>query len=183
MADLSPCKHLEMLNLNTNKIKKIEGLNGNQQLRRLTMFRNNLCGDLSALKQAKLLFLEEIDVSRNGLNSLEGVQSCVLLRKLVASHNKITEIPRNFAFIFLSETWLNNNLIESIDNLSYLPCLSYLNISGNRIATIKRLPLLPNLSTLIVSFNAINNFESVFTLLRVSPNLKVVNFSENAFLT
>lgn len=51
--------------------------------------------------------LEEIDLGHNELKSIDGLENNILLRKLILYHNKISEIPKDFSFLFLIEMYLN----------------------------------------------------------------------------
>lgn len=104
---LTKCEHL---NLSTNQIEKIAGLQGLSSLRILSLGRNNIkkIEGLDAVADT----LEELWISYNLVERLNGIECCKKLRVLYASNNKI-------------KAW------EGVLPLKDLPALSEVLLTGN----------------------------------------------------
>jgi protein phosphatase 1 regulatory subunit 7 len=85
---------------------------------------------------------EELDVSCNFLSAVPGshLAAYQFLRRLYLSCNELTEVP-NFGCVAkqLEVLHLNNNKIESIENMERMTRLKELNLRGNRITELGNL--------------------------------------------
>lgn len=85
------------------------------------------------------------------------LRHCPLLTSLVASSNKITELPSPSALpgsVLLRELWLNGNGIRRLDALSWLPDLQRLYLQDNAIEGIGPLWGCLNLEVRFFSFRS-----------------------------
>ncbi|KAI9142190.1 hypothetical protein BKA69DRAFT_1068829 [Paraphysoderma sedebokerense] len=109
-GSLATLAKVERLALSTNLIDKISNLQGLQNLRILSLARNNIkkIEGLDAVSET----LEELWISYNQVEKLNGIECCKKLKVLYASNNKI-------------KAW------EAINPLKELPNLSDLLLVGN----------------------------------------------------
>lgn len=106
-------------------------LDGMRELRTLDL---TLC-KLGSLKDLEGIAsqIAEINLSRNSISSLAGLEKFTNLRKLRLDSNNIGSIEELKNLTKLESVNLKNNMIRNIDILSSLPRLSWLDISGNLI--------------------------------------------------
>jgi len=117
------------LNLNNNKITKIENLD-KLKLYGLSFQHNNITKMENLNMLTSLTFLS---ISNNKITKIENLDGLVNLRSLYLHDNKITKIENLDDLICLEELYLENNNITKIENLSKLPKLHILSINDNPI--------------------------------------------------
>ena len=110
---ISHLKYLKVLSLSDNRIKKIEGLSGLIYLRAIDL-DDNVIEDIGGLNG--LINLHTLKLCMNNISSMEGLEGI--------GANQITNLL------------LNDNDIETIQNLEYLPNLKHLYLNGNKITKI-----------------------------------------------
>ena len=146
VSELKQLPFLKRLNLAGNQIKEMWALP--QALEVLNMSHNQLKkldGDI--LKQ--LRNLNTIDVSNNGLEGLDGIQSCQRLKRLLARNNQIQNLQSCKDLNFLVEIDLENNPIDSYDQVLGL-------IHNKRDILVLNLKLSP----LMVKIQSLEEFEA-----------------------
>jgi len=128
--------HLDMLELGSNRLRVIEGLETQTQLQELWLGRNKISevgglGTLANLRRISLqsnrltsmrgleacTLLEELYLSHNAISRLEGVAPLSRLQVLDVSSNKVAVIEDLEGHEALTDLWLNDNQIASFDNL------------------------------------------------------------------
>ncbi|EGD80676.1 dynein light chain 1 [Salpingoeca rosetta] len=109
-AALSALSHVQQLSLSTNCIEKIANLNGFNNLRILSLGRNNI-KSLAGLEPVSKT-LEELWISYNNIEKLKGIEVLSNLKVLYISNNKIAD-------------W------KQFDLLAKLPSLESLVMTGN----------------------------------------------------
>lgn len=113
----------------------------------------------SANPWAYLNYLEELDLARNGLQSLEGIEYCCYTRYLDASENELSDISNLCYLNTLEELYLENNFIGSVESLQNLFSLRILDLSGNYITDISPLLDLDNLEFVNLTGNPVPSFQ------------------------
>jgi Leucine-rich repeat (LRR) protein len=111
------CPNLEILDLSANQLVS---LGGDAKGRGLTNLRN----------------LRVLDVGQNrlkGRSLWEALNHCPLLVSLVASRNRLTELPTHSGNALLQELWLNGNSIRYFSCKAWLPNLQRLYLQDNNI--------------------------------------------------
>ncbi len=110
---ISHLKYLQILSLGSNRIKKIEGLDG-------------------------LIYLKVIDLDYNSIEDIEGLNGLINLHTLKLCMNNISSMEglEDIGANQITNLFLNDNDIQTIQNLEYLPKLKHLAIRGNKVTTI-----------------------------------------------
>jgi Leucine-rich repeat (LRR) protein len=114
------CPNLEILDLSANQLVS---LGGDAKGSGLTNLRN----------------LRVLDVGQNrlkGRSLWEALNHCPLLVSLVASRNRLTELPTHSGNALLQELWLNGNSIRYFSCKAWLPNLQRLYLQDNNIDTL-----------------------------------------------
>uniref|UniRef100_A0A7I4FJ54 Dynein axonemal light chain 1 n=1 Tax=Physcomitrium patens TaxID=3218 RepID=A0A7I4FJ54_PHYPA len=131
--------NLEVLDLRSNELVTLGGYEGK---------------GLSGLKHLRLL-----DVGQNkikGRSLWNGLGHCQLLVSLVASRNRLTELPTHFGSVMLREIWLNGNCIRRLACKAWLPNLQRFYLQDNLIDNLESLYGCPSLEVLDISFNNVS---------------------------
>jgi Leucine-rich repeat (LRR) protein len=105
---------LDSLNLNSNQLSWLSGVP--ESVRTLSVASNNLTGITS---YGHLLNLENLDISRNDVESLHQLECLRHLRELRADGNKITSIDGLHRMDGLVKLSLQGNCIRCIDLKGY----------------------------------------------------------------
>jgi internalin A len=113
----------------------------------------------NAYPWAYLNYLEELDLARNGLQSLEGIEYCCHTRYLDISNNELSDINSLSYLSTVEELYLENNFIRSIESLQSLFSLRILDLSGNYISDISPLFELENLEFVNLAGNPVPAFQ------------------------
>lgn len=115
------CKTCTSLDASGNRVQDVDQVASPEQFPRLTVadFSQNYLTKLPA----RLVTLTRLNVSRNRLTSLEGLQGLVNLRDLDASYNFISVIPDCGSWNLLSTLRLRNNTIQSLNGADSMPKL------------------------------------------------------------
>ncbi|MHA1105435.1 MAG: leucine-rich repeat domain-containing protein [Promethearchaeota archaeon] len=90
------------------------------------------------LPEDEYLKIEEIDLSNNLINELDGIQKFSNVQRLKLNNNKIYNIDVLNKLELLQHLSLRNNVISNLENIISLPNLESLDLSGNR--EIKEIP-------------------------------------------
>ena len=138
ISGLEELKQLELLELGSNRLRKIQGLARVTRLTELYLGRNKITAlegiahlsrlrvlsmqsnrvvSLVAPRPLEMPNLEELYLSHNGVERIEGLQGLPNLRVLDLGSNRIKRIEGLEPLLKLRELWLNNNFISSFDDL------------------------------------------------------------------
>ena len=136
IGDLSHHPYLQHLDLNDNRIARIEGLSALGRLRSLSLCGNALT-DLGG--ELRGLLLEELYLDRNQIEVLDGELLAQLprLRVLTAADNRITALAGLASAAGLSRLDLSGNNVSEMAEAGHLGGLKLLcdvQLSGNPIA-------------------------------------------------
>ncbi len=129
---------LEFLNLNGNRINKIEEVSHLVNLKTLSLSINQLF-KIEGLKGLKNL--DKLWLDHNQISKIEGLTDLQNLKLLSLSYNQITKIEGIAGLEKLEELYLGNNQILKIEGMEGLKNLSNIDLFENRIKSI--FPFLP----------------------------------------
>ncbi len=126
--EVSDLKHLQWLNLSSNKIEKIEGLENLVQLQVLDLFQNRI-SKIEGLDE--LSNLEQLNLQFNQIRKMENLEHLTNLKMLNLFENQIEKIEcvENLASVTILN--LSGNKIEKIEGLERLPQLRELDLANN----------------------------------------------------
>ena len=171
--------HVTVLNVSSNALVSLDGLNALPRLRALDASNNRLV-DLRGAHQCSEL--REIDCSANAIRDVRGLGvSCAKLRTFKASRNAFASDVVFDDFPALRELDLSHNCLgEGLPDLRACVGLVSVNVAGNAITTLRFAErLLPATTThLDVSENDVVNVEE-FRHLRHFPRLESLMFTGN----
>ncbi len=149
-----------------NKIKKLENLNL-PNLRILSIQSNRI---VKLENLDGLIKLEELYMSDNGLSKIEGIDKLNKLRVLDLSNNKIEHIENIENVIELEEFWFSNNNLsnwQDIEILKELPKLKCLYLEHNPIYYINNVK-----PSVLITDNQSNNASYRRKIIFTLPNLE-----------
>ncbi|KAF9463003.1 hypothetical protein BDZ94DRAFT_1259849 [Collybia nuda] len=162
---------LDALSLTSNQLAWLSGVPGT--VRTLSVASNMLTGITS---YSHLLNLENLDISRNDVESLRQLACLRHLRELKADGNKITSIDGLQRMDGLVKLSLQDNSIQSIDLTQYRwTRLEMLNMSRNRLNKIRGLASLQALIALNIDNNEAGELEGDGSM----PKLRILRVSGN----
>lgn len=129
----SLCPNLEVLDLGSNELVTLGGCDGRA---------------LVGLKNLRVL-----DIGQNkikGQSLWKGLTHCPLLVSLVASRNRLTELPTHLGSVMLREIWLNGNSITCLASKAWLPNLQRFYLQDNLIKNLESFWGCPSLEVNLV---------------------------------
>ncbi len=160
------------LNLGSNNISQIQGLNNLLNLQTLSLSNNKI---IKIENLDNLPDLQVLDLSYNILTKIENLGNLPNLETLNLSHNQLAKIENLDNLTSLLRLDLDFNRLTKIDNLDNLPNLLRLNLDFNRLTKIDNLDNLPNLLRLNLSSNQLTKIDNLNNL----PNLRYLRLSSN----
>ncbi|KAJ3568381.1 hypothetical protein NP233_g5760 [Leucocoprinus birnbaumii] len=123
-----------------------------------------------------LVNLENLDISRNDIDSLRQLECLRHLRELKADHNKITSLDGLQNMDGLVKLSVQNNLMQSIDLIKFKwKRLEMLNASQNRLESIIGVKTLQSLVALNLDNNCLRTMEVDGSM----PRLRILRLSGN----
>ncbi|KAK7464669.1 Protein nud1 [Stygiomarasmius scandens] len=187
---------LDCLKLNCNQLSWLSGVPGS--VRTLSVASNSLTGVTS---YHHLLNLENLDISRNQVDSLKQLACLRHLRELKADGNSITStegLERMDGLVKLSlqgncirsidleqHRWsrlemvnMSENRMDSIIGLASLPCLIALNLDNNMLESLEITGAMPRLKILRASGNRITRLNTTWL-----PNLRTLYMDNNSLVS
>ncbi|KAK7048103.1 hypothetical protein R3P38DRAFT_2867383 [Favolaschia claudopus] len=166
---------LDALNLNSNELSWLSGIPGG--VRTLSVASNRLTGLTS---YSHLLNLENLDISRNEVDSLRQLACLRHLRELRADGNMLESAEGLERMDGLVKLSLAGNAIRTLDVSAFRwTRLEMLNVSGNRLEKISGLSGLQALVALNVDDNALGSLEAGGAM----PRLRILRVSGNRLRT
>lgn len=156
---------LSELDLNGNQLTEIKGLEKLNQLTELDLDGNQLT-EIQGLEQLSQLTL--LHLRRNKLTEIQGLDRLTQLYFLDLSSNQITEIKGLDKLTRLSCLDLGNNLLTEIKGLEKLTQLNWLSLSRNQIDEIKGLEQLVQLDELTLQSNQITEIKGLEQLVQLN---------------
>ncbi|RDX46502.1 hypothetical protein OH76DRAFT_1457148 [Lentinus brumalis] len=166
---------LDSLSLNSNQLSWLSGVPST--VRTLSVASNLLTGVTSF---SHLLNLENLDISRNQVDSLRQLECLKHLRELRADGNHIANVDGLQKMDGLIKLSLQGNVIREIDlNDFRWTRLEMLNLSHNRLSSIGGLASVPSLVALNLDNNLLGEFEPEVAM----PRLRILRLSGNRLQT
>ncbi|XP_064599995.1 leucine-rich repeat and IQ domain-containing protein 1-like [Liolophura sinensis] len=168
---LEDCSNLRWLDLSNNKIIKLGSLVGLRHLHTLKLCHNQL---ISTQGVGDVPTLQDLHASHNHLQSLEDIDKLCLLQTLVLTGNNMLEFPVLSNHVLLQNLLLDDNSITSLDSLqsSWLPCLKVLNLAQNSIPDLGQMSSFVVLKDLDVSNNQLLDGEEMLKSLMLCRHLE-----------
>ena len=145
--------NLEEVNLNDDKIDKIDGLGKIPGLQKLALNHNSI-SDLSPL--AKLPDLTELDVAENEITDLVPLEK-LPLQSLSAASNRIIDLAPIAGLSALRFLAVSSNEIADLSPVAHLTNLDQLWVSRNKIRDLSPVAALVKLTILAANDNAIED--------------------------
>lgn len=84
-----------------NNVEIISELGANRYLRIIDLGENNL-HEINSKAFSKLHYLQELNVEKNYISSLAGIENLLMLQKLNANNNRLKEIDIALVYMFLN---------------------------------------------------------------------------------
>lgn len=164
---------LRVLDLKRNRdLEKLEGIGAYGELRILDLQSNSI-RSLAGLED--LSELTQLYANRNQLTDVQPISECQKLETLWLSDNKINELDGLRDLKRLTAINLANNNIARCDSLARMVDLEIVDLQGNRIASVDPLRKLTKLKKLWLHRNKINHIEP----LQQASQLEVLWLNEN----
>jgi hypothetical protein len=134
LSRVPPCLEnysgLARLDLDDNRITKIDGLDNLKALEFLNLDNNNI-EKVEGIDN--LTGLRNLSLDHNRISKIEGLDNLKSLENLDLSGNRITKIEGIKNLKGLEILSLDNNGIEKIEGLDNLKALEYLSLEGNNL--------------------------------------------------
>lgn len=130
LKGLSEAPNLEYLKIYNGKLKTIEYLDKNKQLKTLILNKHDI-GKLEGLSELKKLNV--LDVSRNKIKTIEGLDQSQCLEKLWVASNPISQVENVFHLPLLRELGVNRTKIDSFPNWKKYKRISRIDISKEQL--------------------------------------------------
>ena len=146
LTDVEPVAslpNLTMLDLSNNKLAEIGALASLPNLRFLDLSDNEIA-NISSL--GALSALTELDLGGNKVSNLRPLSSVITLQKLDLSRNEISDISPLSRLMALMELRLADNALTgaSIEMITGLSALTFLDLSNNQVETLEHVGELPS---------------------------------------
>eukprot|EP00928_Gymnodinium_smaydae_P031093 TRINITY_DN22943_c0_g1_i1.p1 TRINITY_DN22943_c0_g1~~TRINITY_DN22943_c0_g1_i1.p1 ORF type:complete len:1112 (+),score=274.54 TRINITY_DN22943_c0_g1_i1:410-3337(+) len=180
LAGIEGCSRLVLLRATQNALRDTDALSKLVALRHVELSKNNLSrvrlnapglarldlyrNELTSLEFAEHLpSLTYLDVGRNRLTHVDANISewCPLLLRLRLHENRIRRLP-SLTLPLLTELGVDNNELEALGPLGFLPSLERLSAAHNRIEHLSQpIAASPLLHMLTVAFNRLASAEAM----------------------
>lgn len=138
-----------------------------QVLRTVLTRKGLLNSEKDALTAESLEKIEFLDASECGIDTLQGIQSCVNLRELNIRGNRIQDLSPVSGLSKLVALDAADNRIAEPQPLASLSLLREVDLSNNRISSLKALQGCGKLNRLTASGNKIERLDGIGTLVQL----------------
>jgi len=170
--ELSKLTQLTSLDLGSNQLTEINGLENLVQLSGLNL-SSNLLTEIKGLEQLAELSL--LDLSGNQIIEIKGLEQLTQLTQLLLYNNQITEIKGLEKLTQLTSLNLSSNQLTEIKGLEKLTLLTELVLSYNQLTEVKGIENLTQLTLLVLFHNNLTELKGLenlgqLTRIRVSNN-------------
>ena len=163
ISDLKDLTKVENLDMRNNKISDISVTKNYKNLNWL-MANNNQIKDISSLKSNTEL--NYLNLENNQIEDASSITDLSKLQSLNLNKNKITKIDAS-KLTDLTELYISQNALESIDSISKLTKLNDANLSENKITSVEALKDLTGLGMLNLSKNQIKDITPLKNLAKL----------------
>lgn len=197
LGKIAERNRLKVLNLRSNLIKSLKGVETVTTLETLEMYDNRV----KKMKYVdKLVNLTILDLSYNRLKRIRELSTLTRLKKLYLASNRISNVPAGALDALgptlemidlganrlrkieglskltnLKELWLGKNKIVKIEGIETLHNLIRLDVQSNRLTDVQSIPKLPRLQELYLSHNGITSMNGIEHL----TSLNTLDMSSN----
>ena len=163
ISDLKDLTKVENLDMRNNKISDISVTKNYKNLNWL-MANNNQIKDISSLKSNTEL--NYLNLENNQIEDASAITDLSKLQSLNLNNNKITKIDVS-KLTDLTELYISQNGLESIDSISKLMKLNDVNLSENKLTSVEALKDLKELGMLNLSSNQIKDIAPIKNLAKL----------------
>ena len=125
-------RHVRALNLSSNALLKLNGLEHLPALESLNVSSNRLV----RLDLSQNVNLTTLDASHNSLMAIAGLGGCIRLAHLSLAHNCVSNVEGLDAQRCLETLDLSHNACETLGDISLCARLTHVNVSHNAIASL-----------------------------------------------
>ncbi|KAK4992557.1 Protein nud1 [Elasticomyces elasticus] len=171
--------HLRELHANGNNISSLDGVKELDGLLKLCLRQNQV--EEVDFTRSGLTRLAHLDVARNKIINVRGLNGLTSLRSLCLDDNVLTSFGSDTShsqFTKLQSLSLQRNDLEELD-LTSCPALRVLNIDGNRVATIRGLTIPKFLETLSMRSQRLATDNSPIDILALPIDVRFLYLSNN----
>ncbi len=112
--------------------------------------------------------ISQVEASKAGIASLEGLQHCESLMRIDLPENEITDLTPLASLKRLQSVNLANNKIESIEPLKEHKNIQYLKLSNNAVTDLTPVTSMANMRALYVEGNKITSLEPISGLSKIT---------------
>lgn len=164
VTPLAPLMNLRRLDLHRNRLTDVSALASCVSLETLNLAQNgrmegNQYTDLTSVACiASMPRLSWLDVSTNGLVSLDGAERLRSLRYINASVNCIKSLPSLRLCTALEELYINNNELQDLSFVSGHRTLRVLDCGMNQIHLVPEILTMPSLREFYYEGNRIDDY-------------------------
>ena len=163
ISELKDLTKIENLDMRNNEISDISVTKNYKKLNWL-MANNNKIKDISSLQNNKEL--NYLNLENNQIEDASSITDLSKLQSLNLNKNKITKIDAS-KLTDLTELYISQNALESIDSISKLTKLNDANLSENKITSVEALKDLTGLGMLNLSKNQIKDITPLKNLAKL----------------
>jgi Leucine-rich repeat (LRR) protein len=151
---------LTRLDFSDNKLKKLDAIDYFESLEKLNVSNNKI----KSIDPGKEVSITYLDLRRNFIRDLRGIEYFPNLNYLDLSYNELTEIGQLSKVKNLATLDLSENDIISLEPLKALPNLKKLYLNGNEIKDLSPLSELKGLKILNIRNNNITDLSPLYKL-------------------
>ena len=167
MTFVANMKELRLLDISSNQISEIKGLEALTNLQQLDISRNQI-SEIKGLEA--LTNLQQLDISRNQISEIKGLEALNNLQILSIFDNQISEIKGLDALLNLQQLNISSNQITRLEGLDNLIELRYLYFDGCELTQLGNLDIFINLQLLHISSNQLTDIGSLKPLIQRKEN-------------
>ena len=154
----------------------IESFDWLSSFTKLEILRADRTGLRDTMLLEKMIYLEELSLSGNGVTSLEGLKNTSKLTEVDLSNNSLTDVTvLSRSVATLTELHLENNQLMFLDCLSDAEALRRVYVDGNELVSLDWLKNSKDLQILTASHNKLWSISG----LGIGENLRYLNLSDN----
>ena len=174
ISSVSVCaEDLTRLEISDTGIRSFDWL---KQLTKLEVFRADRTGFADTAPLEAMIYLEELSLSGNGINSLKGLKNTSKLSVVDLSDNYLTDVSvLSRSVANLTVLHLENNALSDLSYLSGAKALKKVYVDGNTLADLDWLKESQDLRILSASHNCIESIAD----LGIGKQLRLLNLSDN----